>query len=123
MVSLLADIILTRIKDFIYFRDTFEIEHQNNFGFKNIQILEGQDMLEELWQRYKYKSDNRAKEELVMECMPLVKSLAQRFSVYSSPCCDSDDLVSSGIIGLLDALEKYDPTRLGRLFFIDTDFK
>ena len=110
-MSLLADIILNRIKDFISFRDTFasETENQSKFGFGDIRIFEGEDMLEELWQRCKFEGDNHAKEELVMECMPLVKSLSQRFSVYSSPCCDSDDLVSAGIIGLLDALEKYDP--------------
>jgi len=67
-------------------------------------------MLDELWYKHKFEKDNHAKEELIMRCLPLVKSLAQRFSVYSSPCCDSDDLVNSGIIGLLDALEKYDPT-------------
>jgi RNA polymerase sigma factor for flagellar operon FliA len=39
----------------------------------------------------------------------MVKALAQRFAVYAFPCCDSDDLTSTGVIGLLDALEKYDP--------------
>lgn len=66
-------------------------------------------MLEELWQLYKFEKDSLARDELVSKCLPLVKSLAQRFSVYASPCCDADDLVSSGLIGLLDALEKYDP--------------
>ena len=66
-------------------------------------------MLAELWRRYKYEGNFDAREELIVECLPMVKSLAQRFAVYASPCCDSDDLVSMGIIGLLDALEKYDP--------------
>lgn len=66
-------------------------------------------MLEELWRLYKFEKDSLARDELVSKCLPLVKSLAQRFSVYASPCCDADDLVSSGLIGLLDALEKYDP--------------
>ena len=66
-------------------------------------------MLEELWQRHKFEKDSHAREELLTKCLPLVKSLAQRFSVYSSPCCDVDDLVSAGIIGLMDALEKFDP--------------
>jgi RNA polymerase sigma factor for flagellar operon FliA len=66
-------------------------------------------MLEELWRLYKFEKDSLARDELVSRCLPLVKSLAQRFSVYASSCCDADDLVSSGLIGLLDALEKYDP--------------
>ena len=66
-------------------------------------------MLEELWRRHKYEKDSHAREELITRCLPLVKSLAQRLSVYSSACCDTDDLVSAGIIGLIDALEKYDP--------------
>jgi len=66
-------------------------------------------MLEELWRRHKFEKDSHAREELLTKCLPLVKSLAQRFSVYASPCCDVDDLVSSGIIGLMDALEKFDP--------------
>lgn len=65
-------------------------------------------MLEELWRRYKYEMDVNAREELIVKCLPLVKSLAQRFAIYTSPCCDVDDLISAGVTGLLDALEKYD---------------
>ncbi len=67
-------------------------------------------MLEELWRQYKYEKNSDAREKLVVKCLPLVKAMAQRLSIYTSPCCDVDDLVSSGIIGLLDALEKYDPS-------------
>ena len=66
-------------------------------------------MLEELWSHYKFEKDSYAREELLTKCLPLVKSLSQKYSVYASPCCDVDDLVSSGIIGLMDALEKFDP--------------
>ena len=66
-------------------------------------------MLAELWRSYKHEGNTDAREELVLECLPMVKALAQRFAVYAFPCCDSDDLTSMGIIGLLDALEKYDP--------------
>ena len=66
-------------------------------------------MLAELWRSYKHDGNTDAREELVLECLPMVKALAQRFAVYAFPCCDSDDLTSMGIIGLLDALEKYDP--------------
>ncbi len=66
-------------------------------------------MLAELWRQYKYEENSDAREKLILKCLPMVKSLAQRFAIYTFPCCDSDDLISTGIIGLLDALEKYDP--------------
>jgi len=66
-------------------------------------------MLGELWRQYKYEGNVGAREELIVKCLPVVKSLAQRFATYIPPCCDTDDLVSVGVIGLLDALEKYDP--------------
>ena len=66
-------------------------------------------MLAELWQQYKHEGNADAREELVLKCLPMVKALAQRFAVYTFPCCDSDDLISMGVIGLLDAMEKYDP--------------
>ena len=67
-------------------------------------------MLAELWRQYKHEGNINAREELILKCLPIVKSLALRFSVYTSPCCDADDLISAGMIGLLDALEKYDPS-------------
>lgn len=66
-------------------------------------------MLGELWRQYKHEGNVVAKEELIVKCLPVVKSLAQRFATYTPSCCDTDDLVSVGVIGLLDALEKYDP--------------
>ena len=66
-------------------------------------------MLGELWRQYKHEGNVDAKEELIVKCLPVVKSLAQRFATYIPSCCDMDDLISVGVIGLLDALEKYDP--------------
>ncbi|MBD3181094.1 FliA/WhiG family RNA polymerase sigma factor [Candidatus Poribacteria bacterium] len=66
-------------------------------------------MLAELWRQYKQEGDIDAKEKLILKCFPMIKSLAHRFSLYASPCCNADDLASVGIIGLLDAVEKYNP--------------
>ena len=73
-------------------------------------------MLAELWQQYKHEGNDGAREEIMLKCLPMVKAMAQRFSIYTSPCCDTDDLISVGIMGLLDALEKYNP-------FMQTSFK
>ena len=63
--------------------------------------------MEKLWRAYKFDSDLQAKEELIRQCLPLVKSTAHRLYMYASPSHDIDDLSSAGIMGLLDAIDKY----------------
>ena len=48
---------------------------------------------------------------LIVEYAPLVKYLANRMAIRLPPSVSVDDLISSGIIGLLDAIKKFDPTR------------
>jgi RNA polymerase sigma factor for flagellar operon FliA len=68
-------------------------------------------MLEELWRAYKFNDDRKAKDEIIKQCLPMIRSIAQRLSIYASPSHDLDDLVSAGIIGLLDAIEKFNPSK------------
>lgn len=49
------------------------------------------------------------KEEIINSCMPYIKYTASRLSWRLPTCLTEDDLISAGIIGLLDALERYDP--------------
>ncbi len=51
------------------------------------------------------------KDKLVMEYAPLIKFIAQRIAVRLPPHIEIDDLISAGVIGLMDAIDKYDPTR------------
>ena len=66
---------------------------------------------EELWRAYKFDDDSGAKEQLIDQCLPLIKSIAYQTSVYASPSYDLDDLVSIGIMGMLDAIDRFDPTK------------
>ncbi len=66
-------------------------------------------MVSELWRRYRYEGSTDAREELIIRCLPMVKALARRFSAYAAPCCGYDDFVSAGIVGLLEALDRYNP--------------
>lgn len=63
----------------------------------------------------KYKDgkriDKRTKEKLILEYAPLIKFIAQKIAVRLPSNIEFDDLVSSGVIGLMDAIDKYDPTR------------
>jgi len=50
-------------------------------------------------------------EALIQEFAPLVKYIAQRLACRLPASVCLDDLISAGVLGLLDALETYDSTR------------
>src|SRR6201994_108165 len=67
-----------------------------------------------LLQKYKEeptKLTPQQKDKLIMEYAPLIKFIAQKIAVRLPSNIELDDLISSGVIGLMDAIEKYDPTR------------
>jgi RNA polymerase sigma factor for flagellar operon FliA len=51
------------------------------------------------------------KEELIREYSSLIKFIAQKIAVRLPPNIELDDLMSAGSIGLMDAIDKWDPTR------------
>lgn len=51
------------------------------------------------------------REELLRRYMPLVRRVVQRLASRKPPHIELDDLVSWGIVGLLDAMAKYDPAK------------
>jgi RNA polymerase sigma factor for flagellar operon FliA len=51
------------------------------------------------------------KNKLVVEYSPLIKFIAQKIAVRLPSNIEVDDLISSGVIGLMDAIDKYDPSR------------
>ena len=51
------------------------------------------------------------REQIIIEYAPLIKYIAQKIAARLPANIDIDDLISSGVIGLMDAIEKYDPTR------------
>ena len=64
----------------------------------------------------KYKSNvkkvtNAQKKKIITEFAPLVKFIAQKIAVRLPANIEFDDLLSSGVIGLMDAIDKYDPSR------------
>jgi RNA polymerase sigma factor for flagellar operon FliA len=63
---------------------------------------------EELWKIYKKTHDENIKEYFVRKYAPLVKYVAGRIAVNLPDTVEFDDLVSEGLIGLLDAIEKYE---------------
>jgi RNA polymerase sigma factor for flagellar operon FliA len=55
--------------------------------------------------------DGLTKEEVVVKYASLVKYLAQKIAMRLPANIELDDLISSGVIGLMDAVDKYDSTR------------
>ncbi|HEX7928676.1 MAG TPA: RNA polymerase sigma factor FliA [bacterium] len=53
----------------------------------------------------------KSREEVVLEYAPLVRQIANRLAARLPANLDRDDLVQAGMIGLLDAIEKYDSRR------------
>jgi len=51
------------------------------------------------------------KNKLVVEYSPLIKFIAQKIASRLPANIELDDLISSGVIGLMDAIDKWDPTR------------
>ena len=51
------------------------------------------------------------RDELITECLPLVKFIAHRISSRLPSHVDVDDLIHSGILGLMDAVKKFEPDR------------
>ena len=64
-----------------------------------------------LWRDYKANKDERLRERLIRHYSPLVKYVAGRVGVGLPPNIEQADLVSYGIFGLIDAIEKFDLER------------
>ncbi len=64
---------------------------------------------EKLWEAYQKCPSTELREKLITEYAPLVKVVAGRLSMYLGYNVEYEDLVSYGIFGLIDAIDKFDP--------------
>lgn len=63
---------------------------------------------EKLWENYKKNPTSEVREQIIVEYASLVKVVAGRLSMYLGYNVEYDDLVSYGIFGLIDAIDKFD---------------
>ena len=63
---------------------------------------------EKLWEEYQKNPSPELKEKLITEYASLVKVVAGRLSMYLGYNVEYEDLVSYGIFGLIDAIDKFD---------------
>jgi RNA polymerase sigma factor FliA len=73
----------------------------------NVKAIE----LRDLWRRYKDSGDPRARERLVLAYSPLVKYVAGRMSSGLPAHVEEADLISYGLLGLISAIERFEPAR------------
>jgi RNA polymerase sigma factor FliA len=73
--------------------------------------LHAEAALRDLWREFKDSGESRLRERLILHYSPLVKYVAGRVGVGLPPNIEQADLVSYGIFGLIDAIEKFDLER------------
>ena len=63
------------------------------------------------WDEYKATGSSKARDQLILNYSPLVKYVAGRVAVGLPANIEQADLISYGIFGLIDAIDKYDRDR------------
>lgn len=64
-----------------------------------------------LWDDYSNKKTSELREKIILEYAPLVKVVAGRLSMYLGYSVEYEDMVSYGVFGLIDAIDKYDMSK------------
>lgn len=67
--------------------------------------------IKKVWLEYKEKKSSKAREKLILHYSPLVKYVAGRLASTLPQTVDTADLISYGMFGLIDAIEKFDLSR------------
>src|SRR5881628_1156831 len=74
-------------------------------------MAEGTTDTKVLWQEYKRTGDRALRDRLILTYAPLVKYVAGRLGSGLPAHVEEGDLVSYGLLGLIGAIERYDPER------------
>lgn len=64
-----------------------------------------------MWKQYCETHDQAVREQLIIEYADLIKYVAGRLSIYFGANVEYDDLMGYGVFGLIDAIEKFDPSK------------
>jgi RNA polymerase sigma factor for flagellar operon FliA len=70
-----------------------------------------QDETQALWREYTKTKDQGVRDRLILTYAPLVKYVAGRLGSGLPAHVDENDLVSYGLLGLIGAIERFDPNR------------
>ena len=73
--------------------------------------MAGDTDTQSLWLEYRRNGDKAVRDRLILTYAPLVKYVAGRLGSGLPAHVDEGDLVSYGLLGLIGAIERYDPGR------------
>jgi DNA-directed RNA polymerase specialized sigma subunit len=83
----------------------------NTITYSNGDASAREDAINELWHNYKDTGDRDAREHLIIYYSPLVRHVAARMAAELPSSVDISDLVSYGVLGLMDAIKRFDLER------------
>lgn len=67
--------------------------------------------MEELWSKFLKTRDPGIRERLILQYVPLVQRTVERMRIPSSSVMDRDDLFDLGVMGLIQAVDRFDPSK------------
>ena len=74
-----------------------------------LEVIQNDD-----WRLFKEEGDEKARGRLAEQYLPLVRYVIDRIAYRLPDYIDKEDLISEGILGLIDALDKFDPSRMNK---------
>jgi RNA polymerase sigma factor FliA len=69
---------------------------------------------EDVWAEFVASHHPALRDELITRYMPLVRFVVSKLGIPTISVLDQEDLVSFGVIGLINAIDRYDPARGSR---------
>ena len=74
-------------------------------------VMSEQTDIDQLWRDFKSSGDQGIRDRLILTYAPLVKYVAGRLGASLPAHVEESDLVSYGLLGLISAIERYEPSR------------
>ena len=66
---------------------------------------------EALWRSWKIAGNSRSRDSLILAYAPMVRYLASRKARELPSHCELDDLISCGLLAIIEAVERFDPAK------------
>jgi RNA polymerase sigma factor for flagellar operon FliA len=73
--------------------------------------IDAQQRVAKLWKTYKKSASTDVRNQLIENYLPLVRNHAERLKAKLPSVVQVDDLSTAGVLGLMDAIEQFDPGR------------
>src|SRR6266705_2971545 len=68
-------------------------------------------IIDDIWAEFVATRRSQLRDELITEYAPLVRFMVSRLGIPPTTLLEADDLISYGLIGLINAIDRFDPSR------------